>query len=304
MSDQEFFTMVWGHIVYLASWLWGEIMYWVDWLSIDKKAFDLSFFISVSALIVSLRMFFLYRKEISLIQKQLSLEQERQEQDLLEKKKRTLTFSIARTEVYGGSDEYPLRKMGVWLLVNNRGIDQILLSRVAVFLDFKKQYWGTVSRDFFSILKSLFREILSKFQEFSLSFWMYHSSITASYSKVRDIDYSFETYKGFYLINWETKRPIYFRPEQGYRLPDPGKKEVWFLLAIFPEEDAKVLYDENLYLQNIKLRFETDEGMKFAEKEIIGFLKPEDVFGNEEESEWSDYIFEYETVPTALIFGG
>ncbi|MFZ5904108.1 MAG: hypothetical protein ACOYZ8_11230 [Chloroflexota bacterium] len=276
----------------LMRWI-GQIFAYLQ--APDWKSVDWALVISILALIVSFYTANLYRKEIFILKKQLQVEQNRFEQELKEKSKRVLDISISQIKVYGGGNEQPLKKMGTWLLITNRSSEQVLLSRVAVKLRFRKEY---MRRDE-NFLKFTYGFLLAKLQNLSISFLMYHHHLKRSYSFMPSIDNSLEIPLNFYLLDWESKKPIYFSPEQKYRFPEPGKKEIWFLLGNFTKDDAEQWFQANLCLEEIALRFETDQGMIVVEKEIDAYLS----IDSDEMDNWSNFTFDFEIVPTTIFFG-
>lgn len=185
-------------------------------------------FISIIALISTLILNIVtYRVS----QNALKLELRKYEEERAEKSKQKLEITVWQSSKYESNPYVPLKWLGLWLIINNRGTGQPLLAQVNVVLHFIEQKWINEITP-----KRLFDVFFTKPQRATIGFPLY--------SSYKFIDSHFDSAKGrtktfnssdqlplnFYLIDWDEKKPIYFAPQEEFRMPEPGTKKTMVFL--------------------------------------------------------------------------
>jgi hypothetical protein len=255
------------------------------WKMIDWKSVNWSLMISILALISTI-IFNIFSHRNS--QKTLNVELQRYKDEQEEKAKRQLEIKIWNSSKNWVSSNMPLKWFGLWLIVTNRGIDQPLLARTDVILHFKENRPSTQ----FSLI-SIFEYLLNKPSEVTVSFPLYNGGVPFELGQVgkkaiqEDFHFSTQFPLGFYLLDWDNKKPIYYSPQNEYRMPLPGNKQRWYLFGNIPDEDGEKLMSSDFELEKVGLIFITDQGRIELEEQMTRAL------GDELVAEYSKYTFDY-----------
>lgn len=253
---------------------------------------DWALFVSILAL-VSTIIFNIVSHRNS--QNALKLELQKYEEEREEKAKRKLEITISHSNKY----ERPhLKWLGLWLIVNNRGVDQSLLAEVDVTLYFKEKRKIVEKNS----LKSLYGSYFSKPSQVKVGFklysdWMYVDMNLLSSQAVRG---GFECSNllplNFYLLDWDDKKPIYLSPRNEYRMPEPGQKQRWYLFGNIPDKDGEGIKQRNYELHKVRLTFVTDQGIIDVEEHMWTYL-----LSAETVREYSSFTFEFEKAPLSFF---
>ncbi|MFZ5904107.1 MAG: hypothetical protein ACOYZ8_11225 [Chloroflexota bacterium] len=207
---------------------------------------DWALLVSVLAFVSSVLFSFL-SYQLSRRNQNLALEKFKHEEE--EKSKRKLQISVSHSSKYGN----PLKWVGLWMIVSNQGFEQPLLGELAITLTF-----GRGGHEAEGCLVSLIRVLFRITDDVEFTFGLY--SGVASSGSVNDFHYSDRVTMNFYLINWDTKKPIYFAPQKEYRMPAPGEKERWYLFGNLPEDETQRWMEQRYHLKKVALTFITDQG--------------------------------------------
>jgi hypothetical protein len=239
-----------------------EILIWFNPLPLELQSIDWSLLISILALTVSLYMAFLYRTEISFLRKQLNLEQKRYEEEQKEKKRKALEISVQRFAKYPGGAAR-LEWIGIWLIVNNRSGEEVLLQNSEITL-----YFSRDDRDV-SILTKWFRApgYYKPYLSFSHSGFQTESNMSCDAAMNRH----------FYLVDWETKQHISYDPYQPYRLPAAVEKKTWYLFGAIPEKVGEDWIENDIYLHAVHVNFKTDQGEASTFSDRCGSVTEDDL---------------------------
>jgi hypothetical protein len=249
----------------------GDFLNSIDWTSVEGLALIVSIAAFVSSFLFSFLSYQLSRRS-----QKLDLEKYKQEQE--EKARRTLRIKVSHSSKY----ENPLKWVGLWLIISNQGFEQPLLGEVPITLTF-----GNTKSETRGCLLSLIRMLLKITDDIDLTFGLY--SGVSSAGGVNDFRYSDRITMNFYLINWDTKKPIFFAPQNEYRMPVPGEKENWYLFAKLPEDETQKWKDLGYYLKKVELSFVTDQGEFEVSERITANLIDDNLL-----HERTKYTFEFE----------
>lgn len=249
----------------------------IDYLKfIDWAAVNWSFVISIIALVSSILFSFL-SYQLSRRNQIMTLEKYKQEQE--EKSKRKLKIAVSHSSKY----ENPLKWVGLWLIVSNQGYEQPLLDGLAITLTFKRINRGE------GLLLSFLQLLFKITNDVEFTFGLY--SDVGSSGGVNGFRYSSRITQNFYLINWDTKKPIYFGPQNEYRMPAPGEKERWYLFGKLPEDETNKWAEQGYYLKEVALSFITDQGEFEINERITATLIDEELL-----KERTNYTFEFKPI--------
>lgn len=215
--------------------------------------------IAIFALALQLVTLLIYRTEINIYKSQLNIlqKQYRDSLDSIRRRKMEIVVMEAKKHehVDQKQDDRPLKWIGIWLQVNNRSDEQIFFKTLHVELHFKPVRHLEDKVDNW-LLKPI-AWYARKFQPIRsyVSFDLYGPNTTHRALPSPSI---FQYPDHFYLIDWETKQPVYFAPQKEYRGPLPGQKQQLYLFGDLPEEMTKIYSKEGYYLDSARLIFVTD----------------------------------------------
>jgi hypothetical protein len=257
----------------------GEFLNSIDWSSVDWSLV-IAIVALISTIILNLR-----TQQISKKSLELGLKKYKDEQE--DKAKQKLEITVQHSSKF---DE-PLKWVGLWLIVNNRGKDQPLLVGVDVTLFFKKK-WEKVEKP---ILKSILESFFVKPSEATISFPLY-----SSFKKVgmhlygeNDMREGFDCSNmlplNFYLLDWESKSPIYFSPRNEFQMPSPGQKKRWYLFGNIPGVDGQGFMKRNFVLDKVEVTFVTDHEIIEIEEYMSTHLLDTRLL-----EKYSSYSFDFE----------
>lgn len=249
----------------------------------DWTTSDWSLVISIVALGSSILFSFL-AYQLSQRSHNLSLEKYKQEQE--EKSKRNLNISVSHSSKSEFVPNDHLKWLGIWLILSNRGEEQPLLGDVIVHLTFKQ-------RKAEGLLLFLLKRILKIKDEAHINFPLYSGGWQVNN---KGFIYSSRISENFYLINWDTKKPIFFGPQKEYRMPAPGQKEIWYLFGDFPEDEALRWMEQGYELEKTSISFFTDQGKIEVEENMVTYVLSEDLM-----KENSSYTFDFKPNRNSLF---
>lgn len=244
---------------------------------------NIALLISALSLLISLGSYFLYRKEIGLTRQQM-------DEARKEREKQSLRASIYRVRKQEHIPEHPLQWLGAWVSVENKSADTLFLQDVRVAIGFRK----LLAHARFNGVISYLSEMLAPSVN-GIDFTLYTATI-GIYGLpplTRDL------YENFYMIDWETRQPVYTDPLHEYRLRPQGERKIFYVFGIIPEEVSKKLADGGFYLYDIQLT------LVFDQKEITlkeNFFRGQWANDLPLDNEFTRYTFPFELKSPGITF--